>query len=50
MSSRELERVAVMGRVKSGALKVSDAAVMLQLSYRQAKDCGGGIGREGARG
>ena len=37
MSSRELERVEVMGRVGSGELKLSDAAVMLELSYRQAK-------------
>jgi transposase len=37
MSSRELERVEVMGRVGSGDLRLSDAAVMLELSYRQAK-------------
>ncbi len=37
MSSRELERVEVMGRVGSGELKLSDAGVMLELSYRQAK-------------
>ena len=37
MSSRELERVEVMGRVGSGDLKLSDAAVMLWLSYRQTK-------------
>jgi transposase len=37
MSSRELERVEVMGRVGSGELKLSDAAEMLDLSYRQAK-------------
>jgi hypothetical protein len=37
MSSGELERVEVMGRVGSGDLKLSDAAVMLKLSYRQAK-------------
>lgn len=37
MSSRELERVEVMGRVGSGELKLSDAAEMLELSYRQAK-------------
>lgn len=37
MSARELERVAVMGRVKSGTLKLSDAAAMLGLSYRQTK-------------
>jgi hypothetical protein len=37
MSSGELERVKVMGRVGSGELKLSDAAVMLELSYRQTK-------------
>src|ERR1700733_13452824 len=37
MSSRELDRVGVMGRVDSGALKLKDAAAMLELSYRQAK-------------
>ena len=37
MSSRELERVEVMGRVGSEDLKLSDAAVMLELSYRQTK-------------
>jgi hypothetical protein len=37
MSRRELERVGVMGRVDSGALRLKDAAAMLELSYRQAK-------------
>lgn len=37
MSRRELERVEVMGRVGSGDLKLSEAAVMLELSYRQTK-------------
>ena len=37
MSSHELNRVEVMGRVKNGDLKLSDAAVMLGVSYRQAK-------------
>src|SRR5215471_17739088 len=37
MSTRELERVEVMGRVAKGGLKLLDAAVMLQLSYRQVK-------------
>jgi hypothetical protein len=37
MSSRELERVEVMGRVASWDLKLTDAAVMLELSYRQVK-------------
>ena len=37
MSGGELERVEVMGRVASGDVKLSDAAVMLELSYRQTK-------------
>src|SRR5947207_14388629 len=37
MSSRELERVEVMGRVKHGNLPLKDAAVLLELSYRQVK-------------
>jgi len=32
MSSRELERVEVMGRVASGDWKLTNAAVMLELS------------------
>ena len=37
MSQRELGRVEVMGRVWSEELRVADAAVLLWLSYRQAK-------------
>jgi transposase len=37
MSSRELKRVEVMGRVESGGLKLRDAASILELSYRQTK-------------
>jgi transposase len=37
MSSLELERVEVMGRVASGGLKLVHAAEMLELSYRQTK-------------
>ena len=37
MSPRELERVEVMGRVAKSGLKLVDAAVILQLSYRQVK-------------
>src|ERR1700756_240688 len=50
MSSRELERVEVMGRGASGNLKLSDAAVMLELSYRQTKRlwrCYREVGRKG---
>jgi helix-turn-helix protein len=37
MSSRELQRVEVLGRVKSKALKQTQAAEVLRLSYRQLK-------------
>jgi hypothetical protein len=37
MSPRELERVEVMGRIAKGGLKLLDAAIILQLSYRQVK-------------
>src|ERR1700737_3185319 len=37
MSSGELNRVELMGRVGSGDLKLRDAAVILELSYRQTK-------------
>ena len=37
MSRGELERVDVMGRVANEELKLTDAAAMLQLSYRQIK-------------
>ena len=37
MSRGELEQVEVMGRVGSGNLKLRDAAMMLELSYRQTK-------------
>jgi transposase len=50
MSSRELERVEVMGRVDSGALKLKDAAAMLELSYRQAKRLWRRYRQEGGKG
>ncbi len=37
MSKRELGKVEVLARVKSGDLRVVDAAVLLRVSYRQAK-------------
>src|SRR5260370_9851490 len=37
MSRRELERVEVMGRVAKQDLRLSDAAALLELSYRQTK-------------
>src|SRR6059058_4696018 len=37
LSSKELSRVEVMGRVKAGSLRLKEAAELLGLSYRQAK-------------
>ncbi len=37
ISEKELRRVEVMARVGSGELQLGDAAVLLQVSYRQAK-------------
>lgn len=37
MSSKELRRVEVMGRVKAKSLELSEAAELLEISYRQAK-------------
>ena len=46
MSKRELSRVEVLGRVKSGQLRVVDAAGLMRGSYRPAKRQGKGD-REG---
>jgi hypothetical protein len=50
MSSHELERVEVMGQVGSGNLMLSDAAVMLELSFRQAKRLWRRYRQQGSRG
>jgi len=50
MSARELERVQVMGRVESGDLKLTDAAGMLELSYRQVKRLWQRYRKSGAKG
>lgn len=50
MSSRELERVEVMGRVASGTLKLVHAAEMLELSYRQTKRLWRRYRKKGAEG
>jgi transposase len=50
MSREELRKVEVLARVKSGALRVRDAAVLLQLSYRQAKRLWRRYREEGAAG
>jgi transposase len=50
MSTSELKRVAVMGRVEAGTLKLGSAAQLLGLSYRQVKRVYGRYREEGARG
>jgi transposase len=50
MSARELQRVEVMGRVRSKALKVVNAGEILGLSYRQAKRVWQRYRKEGAKG
>lgn len=37
MSSKELRRVEVLGRVKDKSLKLVEAAELLEISYRQVK-------------
>ena len=37
MSSKEMRRAGVLERVKSGELKLVNAAVMMGMSYRQSK-------------
>ena len=37
MNKRELQRGEVLGRVKAGGLGLSDGAVLMRVSYRQAK-------------
>jgi transposase len=50
MSTRELERVEVMGRVAHKELKLTDAAAMLELSYRQVKRLWRRYQRKGRKG
>ena len=50
MSKRELGRVELLGRVKSGQLRVVDAALLMGVSYRQAKRLWKRYRREGAAG
>ena len=50
MSKRELGRVEVLSRVKSGHLRVVDAAVLMRVCYRQAKRLWKRYGKEGAAG
>ena len=50
MSARELTRVEALARVKAGALSVKSAAVLLHVSYRQAKRLVRRYRAEGAKG
>jgi len=50
MSKRELSRVEVLARVKSGQLRVADAALLMRVSYRQAKRLWKRYQEEGAAG
>ncbi len=50
MSKRELGRVEVLARAKSGALRLVDAAVLMGVSYRQAKRLWKRYREEGAAG
>ena len=50
MSTRELRRAEVLGRVKAETLKLVDAAKILEMSYRQAKRLWRRYGEEGAKG
>lgn len=50
MSKRELGRVEVLARVKSGELRLVDAAVLLRRSYRQTKRLWKRYREEGAAG
>jgi len=50
MSKGELSRVEVLARVRSGQLRVVDAAVLMRVSYRQAKRLWKRYRREGAAG
>jgi transposase len=50
MSTRELRRAEVLGRVKGQTLRLVDAARMLELSYRQTKRLWQRYREEGAKG
>ena len=50
MSTRELRRAEVLGRVKSKTLRLADAAKILELSYRQTKRLWTRYRGEGAKG
>jgi hypothetical protein len=49
MSTRELRRAGVLARVQAATLTLKAAAVLMDVSYRQASGCMAGIGRMGRR-
>jgi hypothetical protein len=49
MSRRELGKVEVLARVRSGELQVVDAAALTRVSYRQAKRLWKRAGRKARR-
>jgi len=50
MSSKEMRRAGILARVKSGELKLGNAAVMMGISYRQSKRMAKRYREEGAKG
>src|SRR5260370_42490244 len=50
MRTRELRRAEVLGRVKSKTIRLTDAAKILELSYRQTKRLWKRYRGEGAKG
>ena len=50
LSGKELRRVEAMGRVKAKSLRLSEAAELLELSYRQVKRIWGRYRSSGAKG
>jgi transposase len=50
LSKRELQRAGILARVKSGELRVKDAAELMGVSYRQAKRLWGRYRKHGAAG
>jgi hypothetical protein len=50
LSSKELNRVEVMGRVKAGRVRLREAAELLELSYRKTKRIWGQYRQRGAKG
>ena len=50
LSAKEVKRAGILSRVKEGSLKLCTAAVMMGVSYRQAKRLWKRYGRHGVKG